>query len=154
MFPRKLCRRRGNIDNKTRLGSGLAVAHLGSELILLAWRAPRHHRHTPFPGCGLVRGKAGRLCSADSLAGRNSAFRGATSLLMDSSSNGHGWTQLGLDPLVRIIHECRHEAFETEARRGFSQVRLTQAYVQSVKEAEREKPRWARGSDDVAGIHE
>lgn len=28
--------------------------------------------------------------------------------------------------------------FETEARRGFSQVRPTQAYVQSVEEAERE----------------
>jgi len=27
--------------------------------------------------------------------------------------------------LVRIIHECRCETFETEARRGFSQVRLT-----------------------------
>ncbi|HEV8327627.1 MAG TPA: hypothetical protein VGQ08_09090 [Nitrospiraceae bacterium] len=44
--------------------------------------------------------------------------------------------------------------FETEARRGFSQVRPTQAYCQSVEEAEREKPRRARGSDDVAGIHE
>ncbi len=37
---------------------------------------------------------------------------------------------------------------------GFSQVRPTQAYLQSVEEAEREKPRRARGSDDVAGIHE
>ena len=27
--------------------------------------------------------------------------------------------------LARIIHECRREAFETEARRGFSQVRPT-----------------------------
>ncbi len=27
--------------------------------------------------------------------------------------------------LTRIIHECRREAFETEARRGFSQVRPT-----------------------------
>jgi len=56
--------------------------------------------------------------------------------------------------LARIIHECRREAFETEARRGISQVRPTQAYWQSVEEAEREKPRRARGSDDVAGIHE
>jgi hypothetical protein len=56
--------------------------------------------------------------------------------------------------LTRIIHECRREAFEPEARRGFSQVRPTQAYLQSVEEAEREKPRWARGSGDVAGIHE
>ena len=29
-----------------------------------------------------------------------------------------------------------------------------QAYVQSVEVAEREKPRWARGSDDAVGIHE
>jgi hypothetical protein len=56
--------------------------------------------------------------------------------------------------LTHIIHECRREAFETEARRGFSQVRPTEAYLQSVEEAEREKPRRARGSDDVAGIHE
>jgi len=56
--------------------------------------------------------------------------------------------------LARIIHECRREAFETEARRGFSQVRPTQAYWQSVEEAEREQPRRARGSDGVAGIHE
>ena len=27
--------------------------------------------------------------------------------------------------LARIIHECRREAFETEARLGFSQVRPT-----------------------------
>jgi len=37
---------------------------------------------------------------------------------------------------------------------AFSQVRPTQAYVQFVEETEREKPRRARGSDDVAGIHE
>jgi hypothetical protein len=54
---------------------------------------------------------------------------------------------------ARTIHEYRHEAFETEARRGFSQVRPTEAYGQSVEEAEREKPRRARGSDDVADIH-
>ncbi len=57
-------------------------------------------------------------------------------------------------PLARAIYEYRREAFETEARRGFSQVRPTEAYWQSVEEAEREKPRRARGSDDVAGIHE
>jgi hypothetical protein len=56
--------------------------------------------------------------------------------------------------LARIIHERHRETFETEARRGFSQVRPTQAYVQSVEEAEREKPRRARGSDDAAGVHE
>ena len=58
------------------------------------------------------------------------------------------------ETLTRIIHECRREVFETEARRGFSHVRPTEAYVQSVEEAERERPRRARGSDDVAGIHE
>jgi hypothetical protein len=57
-------------------------------------------------------------------------------------------------PLAWIIHECRREAFETEARRGFSQVRPMQAYLQSVEEAEREKPRRARGSDDGPGIYE
>jgi hypothetical protein len=68
-------------------------------------------------------------------------------------------------PFSRNILECRREAFETEARRGFSHVRPTQAYVQSVEEAEREKARRVRGSarrpktpadwsDDVAGIHE
>ena len=56
--------------------------------------------------------------------------------------------------LTRIIDECRHEATETKASRGFSQVRPTQEYLQSVEEAEREKPRRSRGSDDVAGIHE
>jgi hypothetical protein len=56
--------------------------------------------------------------------------------------------------LARIIYECRREAFETEARKGFSQVRPTQAYWQSVEEAEREKPCRARGSDAVVGVHE
>jgi hypothetical protein len=56
--------------------------------------------------------------------------------------------------VARIIHECRREAFETEARRGFSQVRPMETYLWSVEEAAREKPRRARGSDDVAGIHE
>jgi hypothetical protein len=42
---------------------------------------------------------------------------------------------------------------ETEARLGFSQVRPTETYWQSVEEAEREKSRRARGSDDVAGMH-
>jgi len=58
-----------------------------------------------------------------------------------------------VDRLARIIHECRREAFETEARRGFSHVRPTEAYLQSVEEVEREKPRRARESDDEAGIH-
>ena len=33
-----------------------------------------------------------------------------------------------------IIYECRREADETEARRTFSQVRATQAYLRSVEE--------------------
>src|SRR5207245_9735068 len=33
-----------------------------------------------------------------------------------------------LDHRARISHECRSEAAETEARRGFSEVRTTQAY--------------------------
>ena len=57
--------------------------------------------------------------------------------------------------LARVIHECRCEAFETEARRGFSYVSPMEAYMymQFVEETEREKFRWARGSDDVADIH-
>ncbi|CBK40462.1 protein of unknown function [Nitrospira defluvii] len=49
--------------------------------------------------------------------------------------------------LARIIHESRGEAFETESRRGFSPVRPTQVYWQSVEEAEREQPRRTRGSE-------
>ena len=80
--------------------------------------------------------------------------------------------------LARIIHECRRQAFETEARRGFSQVRpwnwlrrlrrccpvASQTGTgakkkgasppQSVEVAEREKPHRAGGSGDVAAIHE
>jgi hypothetical protein len=56
--------------------------------------------------------------------------------------------------LARIIQECRCEAAETEARRGFSQVRATQAYLRSVEETEREKLRWARGSAAVVGVYE
>lgn len=56
--------------------------------------------------------------------------------------------------LAGIIHGCRCEVIETEARRGFSKVRRTQAYSESVEEAEREKSRPARGSDDGAGNYE
>jgi hypothetical protein len=56
--------------------------------------------------------------------------------------------------LAWIIHECRSETAEAEARRGFSQVRATQAYLQSVEETEREKPRRARESVVVVGVHE
>jgi hypothetical protein len=47
----------------------------------------------------------------------------------DEEAGIHNWHttpgHLMLTRLARIIHECRHEAFETEARRGFSQVRPT-----------------------------
>jgi hypothetical protein len=59
-----------------------------------------------------------------------------------------------LQSLAWIIHECRHEAAETEACRGFSQVRTTQAYLRSVEETEREKPRRARRSAAVVVVHE
>jgi len=56
---------------------------------------------------------------------------------------------------LRDLHECRSEAAETEASRGFSQARATEAYsLRSVEENEREKPRRARGSADAVGIHE
>jgi hypothetical protein len=58
------------------------------------------------------------------------------------------------EALARIIYECRCEAFETEARPGFSQVRPTETYMQSVEKAEREKPRRVRGSDGVVDVHE
>jgi len=57
-------------------------------------------------------------------------------------------------PASPAIHECRREAFETEARRGCSHVRPRQAYWQSVEEAEREQPRRGTGSDAGAAIHE
>jgi hypothetical protein len=41
-----------------------------------------------------------------------------------------------------------------KSRRDFSQVRATQTYLRSVEEPEREKPRRARGSAAVIGIHE
>ena len=56
--------------------------------------------------------------------------------------------------LVLLEERLRGAAFETDARRGFSHVRLTEAYCQYVEEAEREKPRRARGSDDGTGIYE
>jgi hypothetical protein len=62
--------------------------------------------------------------------------------------------RVNVQGIAGIIHECRREALETEARRGFFQVRLTEANAQSVEEADRETLCRARGSDDVAGIHE
>jgi hypothetical protein len=47
--------------------------------------------------------------------------------------------------LAQVIRECRRQEFEPQTRRNFSQVRPTEACVQSVEEAEREKPRWTRG---------
>ena len=55
---------------------------------------------------------------------------------------------------ARIIHEYCRETVETEAHRGWSQAKLTQAYKRSVEEAEREHPRWARGSAVAVDIHE
>ena len=97
----------------------------------------------------------------DATRWRKDPFFGPEGFKVDRQGNIFGARPGGLSViapdgtlLARIIHECRREAFETEARRGFSQVRPTEAYLQSVEEAEREKPRRARGSDDVAGIHE
>jgi len=45
-----------------------------------------------------------------------------------------------IETLARIIHECRHEAFETEARRARGSARRPKAP--------------ADGSDSVAGIHD
>jgi hypothetical protein len=73
---------------------------------------------------------------------------------MSARRGGHKERNDNERSLARIIYECRREAFETEARRGCSHVRPTQAYSQSVEEAEREQARRARGSDDGAGIHE
>jgi hypothetical protein len=64
------------------------------------------------------------------------------------------WLGARIAALARIIHEYRREAAETEAWRGFSQVRATQADLRSVAETEREKPRQAMGSAAVAGIQE
>ena len=64
------------------------------------------------------------------------------------------WLGARIAALARIIHEYRREAAETEAWRGFSQVRATQADLRSVEETEREKPRQAMESAAVAGIHE
>ena len=51
------------------------------------------------------------------------------------------------------IHGCRSEAAEAKARRGFSQVRATQAYSQQyVEEAEGEEPRRASESAAAVGI--
>ena len=43
-------------------------------------------------------------------------------------------------PLTRISHECRHESFETDACLGFSQVRPTEAYWQSVESLNEKSP--------------
>ena len=59
-----------------------------------------------------------------------------------------------LKALARIIHEYRRETVETEAHRGGSQAKPTQASWQAVEEAEREPPRWARGSAVAADSHE
>ena len=55
---------------------------------------------------------------------------------------------------TRIIHEYRRETVETEAHPGCSEAKPTQVYLQSVEEAEREQPRWARGSPIATDSHE
>jgi hypothetical protein len=65
-----------------------------------------------------------------------------------------GSHSIRISRLARLIHECRREAAEAEARRDLSQVRATQAYLRSVEETEREKLRWARGSAAVVGVYE
>jgi hypothetical protein len=61
---------------------------------------------------------------------------------------------MGKSKVTWINHECRREVPEADGRRGFSQVRVTQAYLRSVEEAEREKPRRVRGSAAAVDIHE
>ena len=48
--------------------------------------------------------------------------------LQELSAAGTQWPAIFNILRAWIIHECRREAGETEARRGFSQVRATQAY--------------------------
>jgi hypothetical protein len=48
-----------------------------------------------------------------------------TALSSGSYNSRYGLGRNALIQVARIIHECRREAFETEARRGFSQVRPT-----------------------------
>lgn len=55
---------------------------------------------------------------------------------------------------ARTIHEQRCKVFETEARRGCSQLRVTQAYPPwYVEEAERERPRRAKGQRNTRGVY-
>jgi hypothetical protein len=76
---------------------------------------------------------------------------------------------MGKSKVTWINHECRREVPEADGpllhpptpgapRRapsvGFSQVRMTQAYLRSVEESEREKPRRTKESGAVAGVHE
>jgi hypothetical protein len=61
---------------------------------------------------------------------------------------------MGKSKVTWINHECRREVPEADGHRGFSHVRVTQAYLRSVEEAEREKHRRARESGAVAGVHE
>jgi|GEM_PF-5261112 len=53
-----------------------------------------------------------------------------------------------------MIQEYRRQAFETEARQGFSHLRSTQMHWQSMEEAEGEPPRRTGGSGTGVGLHE
>ena len=56
--------------------------------------------------------------------------------------------------LARIIHECRREAFEDRSPPGLLARKADGGVLAVRRGGEREKPRRARGSDVVAGIHE
>jgi hypothetical protein len=56
--------------------------------------------------------------------------------------------------LARIIHECRRGTFETEALRRLLTGKAHVGVLTVIEEAEQDKPRRARRSDDVEGIHE
>jgi hypothetical protein len=63
-----------------------------------------------------------------------------TALSTATYNSRYGLSCNALIQIARTIHECRREAFETEARRGFSQVRPTQAYRQSVEGPNEKSP--------------
>ena len=52
-------------------------------------------------------------------------FPPLTALSSGSYNSRYGLGRNALIQVAQTIHECRREAFESEARRGFSQVRPT-----------------------------
>jgi len=135
----------------SELLSGMAFRwplHPGTEELSVVVRG----RHVPATPGGTGVTHAGDLSPAPSMIQRDRSFFNAGRPMISEGAGVRVCRRC--HHLARTIHECRREAFETEARRGFSPVRPTQAYLQSVEETEREKPRRARGSDAGAGIHE